>query len=89
MEVALEAGAIDVVTNDDGSVDVFTDQDNFAQVQKAMLANGLNPALAEIRLIASNQISLDKENEEKIMQLVEALEDLDDVQTVTCNTDID
>lgn len=89
MEVALEAGAEDVVTNDDGSIDVSTGFEEFIAVKDAMVAADLNPELAEITMVPSTQVPIDdQETADKVMGLVEMLEDLDDVQNVYTNADI-
>lgn len=88
MQVALDCGADDVITNDDGSIDVFTSPENFPKVHNGMLAAGLQPAAAETSLMPDNQIALETENSEKNRQLIEALEDLDDVQSVYTNANI-
>jgi YebC/PmpR family DNA-binding regulatory protein len=88
MEVALEAGADDVVTNDDGSIDVLTPWEEFTTVKTAMETAGLVADNAEVTMLASTTVELDKEGAEKIMGLVDHLEDLDDVQNVYTNADI-
>lgn len=88
LEVALEAGADDVTSNDDGSIDVITAWEAFAEVNAAMIAADLAPEDAEVTRIASLTVPLDKEGAEKIIGLVEHLEDLDDVQNVYTNADI-
>ncbi len=88
MEVAIEAGADDVITNDDGSIDVITAWEAFISVKEAMAAAELVPEEAEVTRIASLMVPLDKEGAEKIIGLVESLEDLDDVQNVYTNADI-
>ncbi|MEH6543255.1 MAG: YebC/PmpR family DNA-binding transcriptional regulator [Porticoccaceae bacterium] len=88
LEVALEAGADDVTSNDDGSIDVITAWEAFAAVNAAMIAADLAPEDAEVTRIASLLVPLDKEGAEKIIGLIEHLEDLDDVQNVYTNADI-
>jgi YebC/PmpR family DNA-binding regulatory protein len=88
MEAALEAGADDVVTNDDGSVDVMTTPEHYLEVKDALAAAGFEPDNAEITMQASTMAELDAENAEKMMRLIERLEDLDDVQNVYSNADI-
>lgn len=88
METALEAGAEDVVTNDDKSIDVYTSAAQFAAVKDAMLKAKLEPANAEVTFIASTEVALDKDNAEKMLRLQDMLEDLDDVQNVYSNADI-
>ncbi len=85
MELALEAGADDVVTNDDGSIDVTTQAENFETVRDAMIAGGLKPEHAEVMMLASTEITLGKEDAETMLGLTEMLEDLDDVQNVYSN----
>ncbi len=88
MEVALEAGAEDVVTNDDGSIDVVTTPENFVDVKEAMIAAGLEPENADITMTPSTTVNLGLEDAEKVMALVDMLEDLDDVQNVYTNMEI-
>lgn len=88
MEAALEAGADDVITNDDGSCDVMTSFEDYLNVKDALLEAGFKPANADIAMIPSVTVSLDKEGAEKILGLVDMLEDLDDVQNVYTNADI-
>ena len=87
MDLALEAGAEDVVSNDDGSIDLFTAPEDFLAVEKAVQAAGLKPVNAELAMIASLVVELDVEAGEKAYRLVEMLEDLDDVQEVFTNAD--
>ncbi|WP_067514551.1 YebC/PmpR family DNA-binding transcriptional regulator [Endozoicomonas ascidiicola] len=88
MDAALEAGAEDVVTNDDGSIEVLTEWTEFMAVKDALEAVGLTPAGGEVAMIASLQTELDLAGAEKIMKLIDRLEDLDDVQNVYTNADI-
>ena len=88
MEAALEAGAEDVVTNDDGSVDVITTPEEFNAVRDAMVAAGFAPDNAEITFNASTSAELDQETAEKLLRMVDTLEDLDDVQAVYTNAEI-
>lgn len=88
MEVALEAGAEDVVTNDDKSVDVLTDPERFEAVRDILVGAGLTPENAEVTQRASTSVALDQGDAEKMLRLLERLEDLDDVQNVYSNADI-
>ncbi|MCG6966704.1 MAG: YebC/PmpR family DNA-binding transcriptional regulator [Chromatiaceae bacterium] len=88
MEAALEAGADDVVTNDDGSIDVYTDPDHFSDALAAMQSAGHEPANAEVTFEAETLSALDMDGAEKLLRLVEFIEDLDDVQEVYTNADI-
>ena len=88
MDAALEAGAEDVISNDDGSIEVITEWTDFVTVKEALETAGLKPAGGEVAMIASTQTELDLDGAEKIMKLVDRLEDLDDVQNVYTNADI-
>ncbi|MCW8905816.1 MAG: YebC/PmpR family DNA-binding transcriptional regulator [Sedimenticola sp.] len=88
MEAALEAGAEDVVTNDDGSIDVTTSPEEFSDVNDAIQAAGLIPDNAGVTFSASTLAELDQETAEKLLKMVDFLEDLDDVQDVYTNADI-
>jgi YebC/PmpR family DNA-binding regulatory protein len=88
MEVALEAGAEDIETNDDGSIDVTTPWEDFSAVKSALEEAGLTPEGGEVTMIASTTVPVDASGAETIMGLVDALEDLDDVQNVYSNVDI-
>lgn len=87
MEVALEAGAEDVITNDDGSNDVITTPESFSDVKQALEAAGLKAENAEITMSPSTKVEMDVELAEKVLRLIDALEDLDDVQNVYSNAD--
>ena len=88
MEQALEAGAEDIVSNDDGSVDVLTAFEDFLSVKDALVAAGLEPDAAEVTMLPSTSVPLDRDGAEKVMRLVDILDDLDDVQNVYSNADI-
>ncbi|GGC02426.1 transcriptional regulatory protein PmpR [Marinobacterium zhoushanense] len=88
MEAALEAGADDVVTNDDGSIDVFCAWQEFMDVKQALIDAGFEPALAEVGMIPQTSVDLDVDSGRKVMKLIDALEDLDDSQNVYHNADI-
>ncbi|MET0027005.1 MAG: YebC/PmpR family DNA-binding transcriptional regulator [Candidatus Thiodiazotropha sp.] len=88
MEVAIEAGAEDVVTQDDGSIDVMTNPDDFTQVKDALLDAGLEPGNDEVTYVASTQAVLEADDAEKLLRMVDMLEDLDDVQDVYTNAEI-
>ncbi len=88
MEVALDAGADDIVTADDGSIEVVTDPESYAAVVAAMEAAGLRPENAEITKRASIEVSLDVETGQKVLKFLDVLEDLDDTQEVYSNADI-
>jgi transcriptional/translational regulatory protein YebC/TACO1 len=88
IEAALEAGAEDVVNNDDGSMDVLTDPHAFTRVREAMKKQRLDPEHAEVTMRPSTGVSLDAGDAERMVTLLETLEDLDDVQQVYSNADI-
>ncbi len=88
MEAALDAGADDVITNDDGSMDVMTTPESYLEVKDALVASGFEPDNAEVTMQAATMTDLDAEGAEKMMRLIERLEDLDDVQNVYSNADI-
>jgi YebC/PmpR family DNA-binding regulatory protein len=88
MEAALESGAEDIVTNDDGSIDVLTEPDNFMDVKEALVAAGLEPENAEVTMHASTSATLDQKSAQTMLNLLDVLEDLDDVQKVYSNADI-
>lgn len=88
MEAALEAGAEDVVTAGDGSIEVTTGWEEFSTVKAAMEAAGLTPENGEVTMIAATTVPVDAGGAETVMGLIDALEDLDDVQNVYSNVDI-
>jgi YebC/PmpR family DNA-binding regulatory protein len=88
MEAALEAGADDVQGFDDGAVDVSTSPENYLSVKESLVAAGFEPDNAELTMQASNQAVLDAETAEKLLRMIERLEDLDDVQNVYTNAEI-
>ena len=88
IEAALEAGADDVLSNDDGSIDVLTAPDRFVDIKEAMVAAELQPEQAEVTMRAATTTALDLNDAEKMVRLLDTLEDLDDVQNVYSNADI-
>jgi len=88
MEAALDAGAEDVVTHDDGSIEVMTSPEDFNAVQEAMMSAGLEPELAEVTMKAATTTELGLEDAEKVVRLQDALDELDDVQEVFTNAEI-
>ncbi|MDH5217791.1 MAG: YebC/PmpR family DNA-binding transcriptional regulator [Gammaproteobacteria bacterium] len=88
MEAALEAGAEDVVTNDDGSIDVMTTPDGFGAVKDALDSVGLAAVNAEVTMQASTSVDLDAGKAQSMLKMLDMLEDLDDVQNVHSNADI-
>lgn len=89
MEHALEVGAEDVVMNDDSSVEVITTPDSFIPIKSALMKAGFSAVAADIVMRAETSVAIeDKDTAEKIMNLIDTLEDLDDVQAVYSNADI-
>lgn len=88
MEVALEAGADDIVTEKDGSIEVVTSPEAYSAVLAAMNASGLAPENAEITMRAATEVALDEETGRKVLAFLDVLEDLDDTQEVYSNADI-
>lgn len=82
MEVALEAGAEDILTNDDGSIEVITPPADFVAVKEALEAAGLKAVLAEVTMKALNEVEFSGDDAVKMQKILDALEDLDDVQDV-------
>jgi YebC/PmpR family DNA-binding regulatory protein len=89
MEAAMEAGAEDIIVNDDGSVDVMTGFESYLIVKDAMIAAGFTPDNSELTMEADNQVAIaDLEDAQKVLRLIDRLEELDDVQEVYSNADI-
>ncbi len=85
MDAALEGGAEDVISNDDGSIEVYTSPAEFGVVLDALEAAGFKPVNAEVTMIASTEADLDADSAPKLLRLIDMLEDLDDVQAVYHN----
>ncbi len=85
MEVALEAGAEDVITDDDGAIEVLTAYADFEAVKKALEAQGLTAEVAGVTMRAENTIELSDEDAERMQKLLDVLEDLDDTQEIYHN----
>jgi YebC/PmpR family DNA-binding regulatory protein len=88
MEAALDAGAEDVISNDDGSVDVMTTPEDFEAVRDALLGDDLEAVHAEVTFTASTEATLNAKEAESMLKMIDLLEDLDDVQEVYSNADI-
>jgi YebC/PmpR family DNA-binding regulatory protein len=89
MDVALEAGADDIITYDDHSAEVVTSPETFLTVKDTLVKAGLQPAQADVTMVAATNVSVnDKDTAEKILALIDALEELDDVQEVYSNAEI-
>lgn len=87
-EAAIEAGADDIKSYDDGAVEVITSPEAFEAVKKAMEAAGLAPAEANVTMRADNDVAVDGETAQQVVKLLDKLEDLDDVQNVHHNADL-
>ncbi|PIM54139.1 YebC/PmpR family DNA-binding transcriptional regulator [Roseateles chitinivorans] len=88
MEVALEAGAEDVLTDDDGAIEVLTAPGDYEAVKNALEAAGLKPEVAEVTMRAENTIDLAGEDAARMQKLLDVIEDLDDVQEVYHNASL-
>jgi len=88
MDTALDIGADDVVGHDDGSADVITSFESFGSVLDALKEAGFESVNAEVTMTAEVLTTLDLEAAEKVLRLIDALEDLDDVQNVYSNAEI-
>lgn len=87
MEAALDAGAEDIVENEDGSFDVLTSFESYYSVKDQLIASHFTPEQAEITMIPSTEVAVSGEEAAKVLALVDMLEDLDDVQNVHTNAD--
>ena len=87
-EAAIEAGADDIKSYDDGAVEVITSPEAFEAVKKAMEAANLAPAEANVTMRADNDVAVDGETAQQVVKLLDKLEDLDDVQNVHHNADL-
>ena len=88
MEIALEAGAEDVITDEEGAIEVLTAPGDFEAVKNALQAAGLTPEMAEVTMRAENTIALEGDDAERMQKLLDVLEDLDDVQNVYHNAEL-
>ena len=88
MDVALEAGADDIVAADDGSLDVMTPWEEMTEIRDALVVAGLEPVHAEVTMLPSTEVLLDADTASSVVGLIDMLEDLDDVQNVYTNADI-
>jgi YebC/PmpR family DNA-binding regulatory protein len=89
MEVALEAGAEDVITGDDGSIEVLCAPPEYETVKAALEGAGLKPEISEVTMRAENPIELSGEDAARMQKLLDVIEDLDDVQDVFHNALLD
>lgn len=85
MDAALEVGADDVVSNEDGSIDVFTPWQEFMEVKQGLMDAGFESVHAEVAMIPSTTVELDVDTGRKVLKLIDALDDLEDSQNVYHN----
>ena len=88
MDVALEAGAEDVITGDDGAIEVLCAAPDYEAVKAALEAAGFKPEIAEVTMRGENTIALTGEDAERMQKLLDVIEDLDDVQAVFHNAEM-
>lgn len=89
MELSLELGAEDIITNDDHSIDVVTSPEDFMTIKEKLATQGFKPEEADVTMSADISVNItDQATGEQIVELIDALEDLDDVQSVYTNADI-
>ena len=88
MEVALEAGADDVVTDDDGAIEVLCAPPDYEAVKNALEAAGFKPEIATVTMRAENSVALSGDDAERMQKLLDVIEDLDDVQDVFHNAEM-
>ncbi|QXZ11168.1 YebC/PmpR family DNA-binding transcriptional regulator [Comamonas sp. Y33R10-2] len=88
MNAALEAGAEDVITDDEGGMEVLTAPADFEAVRDALQAAGLTPDMAEVTMRPENTIALEGDDAARMQKLLDMIEDLDDVQDVYHNADL-
>lgn len=88
IDAALESGVNDVITYDDGAIDVYTQPESVGKVQETLEATGMTPESAAVALIPSTRVNLDAESAPKLLRLIDMLEDSDDVQEVYHNGEI-
>jgi YebC/PmpR family DNA-binding regulatory protein len=88
MEAAMDAGADDILTHEDGTIDVMTTAEDYLNVKEAMVSAGFEPEHAEVTRHADNKTVLDVSTAEKMLRLIDRLDDLDDVQEVYSSADI-
>ncbi|MBI2992865.1 MAG: YebC/PmpR family DNA-binding transcriptional regulator [Gammaproteobacteria bacterium] len=88
LELALDAGAEDVVSSEDGSFEVVTAPDALVEIKERLIGSGLSPESTEVTMRASTNQKLGRDHAESMVRLLEMLEELDDVQKVYSNADI-
>jgi transcriptional/translational regulatory protein YebC/TACO1 len=89
MDIALDAGADDVITDDDGAIEVLTAPADFESVRNALVAAGFTPEVAGVTMRAENMVELGGDEALRMQKLLDIIEDLDDVQDVYHNAQLD
>ncbi|MGL4673470.1 MAG: YebC/PmpR family DNA-binding transcriptional regulator, partial [Wohlfahrtiimonas sp.] len=87
-DAAIDAGAEDIIVNDDTSIDVLTTPQTYAEVYNAMVEKGLKPEESEVTMRAANNVSLSLDDAKQMIKMLDMLENLDDTQNVYSNADI-
>ncbi|MBV1905199.1 MAG: YebC/PmpR family DNA-binding transcriptional regulator [Pseudomonadales bacterium] len=87
MDIVLDAGAEDIVSDEDGSVEVITSKEHYLAVVDALSSAGFEADHAELTMVPATMVALDAENAEKVIRLIDAMEELDDVQNVYSNAE--
>jgi YebC/PmpR family DNA-binding regulatory protein len=85
MEIAIEAGATDIEAQDDGSINIETSPDDFIDIKEKLIKHGFKIAFSQITMLASVEVAVEGEDQEKLLKLIDRLEELDDVQEVYAN----
>ena len=85
MEIAIESGADDVVADDEGMIEVVTEPEDYLTVKDALIEGGFEPAAAEVAMVAQTYTDVDVDTGGKVLRLLDALEDIDDVTSVYTN----
>ena len=88
MEIAIDAGAEDIESNEDGSIEIITNPTDFLNVKESLTGEGIYPEIAEVTMRASVSVSIGVKHAESMLKLLDVLEDLDDVQAVHSNAEI-
>ncbi len=88
MEIAIDAGAEDIESNEDGSIEIITNPTDFLNVKESLAGEGINPEIAEVTMRALVSVSIGVKHAESMLKLLDVLEDLDDVQAVHSNAEI-
>ena len=88
MEAAMEAGADDIITQDNASIDIITSPEDYLSIKETLIAAAFEPISAEVTMNAENKTELNIKTAEQMLRLIDVLEDLDDIQEVYSNADI-